>query len=116
MWLTCCPSPFHTHSGPLDSPKTLKSGKSTFTPHDYVPVFKKKGVSAVIRLNKPMYNRNAFLSAGIKHADMFYPDGGNPPEQILRHFIEVRWCGVKPAQWRWQWQWPSRQPPFEGTL
>jgi len=38
-----------------------------FTPHDYVPLFKKLGVKTVVRLNNKTYNSEDFVNNGIKH-------------------------------------------------
>lgn len=50
--------------------------------------FKDRGVKLVVRLNNPLYDREAFLNAGIEHSDMYFDDGSNPTEEILREFIE----------------------------
>ena len=61
------PGKFISFSGPLD--QTTIPGEHT--PEDYVPVFKKKGVSLVIRLNSPKkYDKTKFTKAGIKHLDL----------------------------------------------
>lgn len=89
------PGKFIAFSGPLDEPKELADGGKTWTPEDYVPVFKKKGIRTVVRLNKPHYNKNIFERAGIRHADLFYPDGGVPPDPILAKFLAL--CEADPA-------------------
>jgi hypothetical protein len=38
-----------------------------FTPKDYVPIFKKLGVTAVVRLNNQTYSSAQFKDAGIRH-------------------------------------------------
>ncbi|KAJ1595576.1 hypothetical protein NDA11_002837 [Ustilago hordei] len=49
--------------------------------------FKQSGVKLVVRLNNPLYDRDAFLNAGIDHADMYFDDGSNPTQEILQEFI-----------------------------
>ncbi|SOV05915.1 related to CDC14 - dual specificity phosphatase [Ustilago sp. UG-2017a] len=49
--------------------------------------FKERGVKLVVRLNNPLYDRDAFLNAGIDHADMYFDDGSNPTQEILEEFI-----------------------------
>lgn len=49
--------------------------------------FKQRGVKLVVRLNNPLYDRDAFLNAGIDHADMYFDDGSNPTQEILQEFI-----------------------------
>lgn len=49
-----------------------------FSPKDYVPIFKKLGVTMVIRLNNKTYDASGFTKNGIKHHDMIFPDGTAP--------------------------------------
>ncbi|SPO48866.1 related to CDC14 - dual specificity phosphatase [Moesziomyces antarcticus] len=49
--------------------------------------FKERGVQLVVRLNNPLYDRDAFVQAGIQHADMYFDDGSNPTDDILADFI-----------------------------
>ena len=58
-------------------------------PEDYVPVFKKIGVTCVVRFNNKCYDRMVFERGGIKHVDLFYEDGGNPTEDILQAFLRL---------------------------
>ena len=46
-------------------------------------------IKLVIRLNKPKYDKNIFLKAGIKHVDLIFPDGTNPSEDIFNSFFNV---------------------------
>ena len=65
-------------------------GYPAFTPQDYVPILRRLGVSTVVRLNdKDTYDRRRFLAAGIKHVDLFFEDGSNPPERVLARFLAV---------------------------
>jgi cell division cycle 14 len=50
------PGKFLAFSGP-SSKSTDPEGYKTFTPEDYVPIFKKKGVTMVMRLNKKQYDK-----------------------------------------------------------
>jgi len=79
------PKKFIAFSGPLNV--TDKYG--SFTPDDYVPIFKKFGVTLVVRLNKPQYDRQKFIKAGIKHLDLYFLDGSTPPEDIVQKFLEA---------------------------
>ena len=56
---------------------------------DLLPYFKRRGVTAVIRLNRPAYDGGAFRRAGLRHEDLIYQDGSNPPEPVLREFLRV---------------------------
>lgn len=49
--------------------------------------FKDRGVKLVVRLNNPLYDREAFLNVGIDHSDMYFDDGSNPTDEILADFI-----------------------------
>jgi cell division cycle 14 len=82
-------------SGPLAKRRELASGEFTLTPEEYVPIFKKIGVTCVVRFNNKCYDRMVFERNGIKHVDLFYEDGGNPTEEILQAFIRL--CEVQPG-------------------
>ena len=49
----------------------MQGGLYTLSAVDYARLFKRLGVSGVIRLNTPVYDRNAFLNEGIQHYDLF---------------------------------------------
>jgi hypothetical protein len=60
------------------------------------------GVSAVVRFNEKCYDRRRFLEVGIRHYDLEYEDGANPPEGVLARFLEVRDVGCVVGLWgRW---------------
>ena len=52
-------------------------------------LFKAIGIKLVIRLNKSHYDRRAFAAAGIRHVDLYYPDGSNPSDDVLQQFLTV---------------------------
>ncbi|WFD31782.1 hypothetical protein MSPP1_002821 [Malassezia sp. CBS 17886] len=65
-----------------------------------VQYFQEHKVSAVVRLNNPLYNSRVFEDAGIRHLvrarargrladrqDMYFDDGSNPSDHIIRAFI-----------------------------
>ena len=60
------PGKFVAFSSPSDE-KVDKYGYKLLTPKDYVPIFKKMGVTSVIRLNTKTYDSSGFLTEGIKH-------------------------------------------------
>lgn len=68
------PGKFVAFSGPLDAPRDPE-GFRRFTPEDYIPIFKKFGVTMVVRLNNKQYDETRFKKSGIKHTDLFFPDG-----------------------------------------
>jgi cell division cycle 14 len=45
------------------------------------------GVTTVIRLNKPNYDAEKFKKNGIKHIDLFFLDGSNPPKDVVEKFF-----------------------------
>jgi cell division cycle 14 len=76
-------------SGPFDERRQIGPDRHTFSVDDYVPLFKKLGVTCVIRFNKKCYDRRRLLQKGISHVDLFYEDGGNPTDAIMYKFIEI---------------------------
>lgn len=79
------PGKFVAFSGPLN--ETDKYG--SFTPDDYVPIFKNMGVNLVVRLNKPQYDKTKFTKGGVKHLDLYFLDGSTPPDDIVDKFLEA---------------------------
>ena len=70
-------------SGPLN----VTDRYGSFTPDDYVPIFKRMGVSLVVRLNKPQYEKAKFTKQGIKHLDLYFLDGTAPPDEVVPQFL-----------------------------
>ena len=77
------PNKFVAFSGPLN----VTDRYGSFTPEDYVPIWKRLGVTLVVRLNKPQYEKSKFTKAGIKHLDLFFTDGTAPPDDIVDRFL-----------------------------
>ncbi|KAL4462058.1 hypothetical protein ABPG74_000903 [Tetrahymena malaccensis] len=82
------PEKFIAFSGPSPTQRDA-DGYRTFTPEDYVPIFKNMGVTLVIRLNKKTYEASRFTNNGIKHLDLYFLDGSCPPDDILYKFLDV---------------------------
>ncbi|EGR32754.1 hypothetical protein IMG5_071670 [Ichthyophthirius multifiliis] len=82
------PEKFIAFSGPSATQRDA-DGYRTFTPEDYVPIFKNLGVTLVIRLNTKSYEADRFRKHGIKHLDLYFIDGSCPPDDILETFIDV---------------------------
>jgi len=78
------PGRFTAFSGPAARRTEVSLG-----PEDYIPILKRFGVTAVVRLNKKVYDRKKFLDAGIKHYDMYFIDGGNPTDAIIKQYLDV---------------------------
>jgi cell division cycle 14 len=51
--------------------------------------FEQHNVKIVIRLNNPLYDRQTFLERGINHMELYFDDGTNPSDEIVRRFIDV---------------------------
>lgn len=51
--------------------------------------FEQHNVKIVIRLNNPLYDRHTFLDRGINHLELYFDDGTNPTDEIVRRFIDV---------------------------
>ncbi|EQC37591.1 hypothetical protein SDRG_05187 [Saprolegnia diclina VS20] len=80
---------FIAFAGPYDEYKQTIEGYISLTPEHYLPYFKAHNVTLVVRLNEKLYDEKRFLDAGIDHLELYYPDGGNPPEAILLQFIQA---------------------------
>lgn len=53
-----------------------------------VRYFKERNIKLVVRLNNPLYDKAVFEDAGIAHLDLYFDDGSNPSDEILREFIK----------------------------
>ena len=51
--------------------------------------FEKRNIKLVIRLNTELYDRKTFLDHGIDHLELYFDDGTNPTDEIVRTFIDV---------------------------
>jgi cell division cycle 14 len=82
------PGKFIAFSGPSDAPRDAE-GYRRFTPEDYVPIFKKFGVTNVVRLNNKQYEGERFKKNGIKHTDLYFLDGSCPSDEIIENFLRI---------------------------
>jgi len=82
------PGKFVAFSGPSKTNRD-PDGWRTFTPEDYVPIFKQLGVKLVIRLNRPQYEAERFKDNGLDHLDLFFEDGTCPDTRIYNAFLEA---------------------------
>jgi cell division cycle 14 len=82
------PDKFLAFAGPFPT-STDTEGFPAFTPEDYVPVFRDAGISLVVRLNKAQYDRTRFINHGIKHVDLYFPDGSCPSHEIISKFLHI---------------------------
>ena len=51
--------------------------------------FEKRNIKLVVRLNTELYDRNSFLERGIDHMELYFDDGTNPTDEIVRTFLDV---------------------------
>ncbi|CAK5276070.1 unnamed protein product [Mycena citricolor] len=51
--------------------------------------FEKRNIKLVVRLNTELYDRNTFLDRGIEHMELYFDDGTNPTDEIVRTFLDV---------------------------
>jgi protein tyrosine phosphatase type 4A len=56
---------------------------------DYVKELKVRGVTDVVRLCEPTYDRNLLSDNGIEVHDWPYPDGKTPPQEIITEFLAL---------------------------
>lgn len=87
-------------------------GYQTLSVDDYGPYFQEHGVELVVmfplfhflklsvdsgqvRLNKKYYDEKKFQKYGIRHLELYYLDGSNPPAKILNRFLEA--CEATPG-------------------
>ena len=70
-----------------DSP-TIRGWKVA-TPQELVPIFKKKGITCVVRLCEKFYNEQVLVGAGFEHVEMYFTDGSTPPATIRDRFLAL---------------------------
>ncbi|CAM9706470.1 unnamed protein product, partial [Ectocarpus fasciculatus] len=85
----CWDGKFLAFAGPHQSTEVPMEGYHALPPDHYIPYFKRKNVTLVIRFNKKCYDARSFKNAGIDHADLYFVDGTNPPEHILARFLQL---------------------------
>ncbi|XP_061834292.2 dual specificity protein phosphatase CDC14AB isoform X1 [Nerophis lumbriciformis] len=82
------PSKLLAFSGPHPKSK-VENGYPLHAPEAYFPYFRKHNVSAVVRLNKKIYDAKRFTDAGFDHYDLFFLDGSTPSDIITRRFLSL---------------------------
>ncbi|XP_056148894.1 dual specificity protein phosphatase CDC14AB-like [Lampris incognitus] len=75
-------------SGPHPRSK-IESGYPLHAPEAYFPYFHQNNVTAVVRLNRKLYDGRRFEDAGFQHHDLFFLDGTTPSDIIIRRFLHV---------------------------
>lgn len=51
--------------------------------------FEKKNIKVVVRLNTELYDKQVFIDRGISHMELYFDDGTNPTDEIVRTFIDL---------------------------
>mmetsp|Transcript_5349 Transcript_5349/g.5306 ORF Transcript_5349/g.5306 Transcript_5349/m.5306 type:complete len:314 (-) Transcript_5349:28-969(-) len=64
-------------------------GICNYTPEEYSSLFRKLGVSAVVRLNNKTYDEQRFIRNGINLFELFFVDGSVPSEEIVNRFNSI---------------------------
>ncbi|KAM9242506.1 dual specificity protein phosphatase CDC14A isoform 3-T3 [Dugong dugon] len=82
------PGKFLAFSGPHPKSK-IENGYPLHAPEAYFLYFKKHNVTAVVRLNKKIYEAKRFTDAGFEHYDLFFIDGSTPSDNIVRRFLNI---------------------------
>ena len=87
------PGKFIAFKGPVDLGGDLykddERGFRLFSPEFYVDVFKEHGVTAVVRVNEPCYDKRCFIESGIGLHDLEFEDCTAPPLAIANEFVRL---------------------------
>jgi cell division cycle 14 len=75
-------------SGP-HARRTRWAGFASLAPEDYWAPFAAAGVTAVVRLNKRLYDRRRFTEGGFRHHELFFPDGSCPTPALVERFCAL---------------------------
>lgn len=51
--------------------------------------FEKRNIKLVVRLNTELYDKQTFIDRGINHMELYFDDGTNPTDEIVRNFIDT---------------------------
>lgn len=79
-------------SGSLSSSTNTKLALQRKLPTPYLnclDYFEKRNIKLVVRLNTELYDRETFLDRGIDHMELYFDDGTNPTDEIVRTFLDV---------------------------
>ncbi|KAK7099921.1 dual specificity protein phosphatase CDC14A-like isoform X2 [Littorina saxatilis] len=82
------PNKFLAFCGPHPKSK-IENGYPLHAPESYFPYFRKHKVTAIVRLNKKIYDARRFKDAGFDHYELFFIDGSTPSDSIVRQFLEL---------------------------
>ncbi|WOO85666.1 Tyrosine-protein phosphatase CDC14 [Vanrija pseudolonga] len=80
------------HAQPGEIPQTFTSSQTRMLASAFDKVtskFFEEDVGLVVRLNDELYNKSRFTDANIEHVDLYFDDGTNPTNDIVRQFIAL---------------------------
>ncbi|XP_050925697.1 dual specificity protein phosphatase CDC14AB [Lates calcarifer] len=67
----------------------IENGYPLHAPEAYFAYFRQNDITAVVRLNRKLYDGRRFENAGFEHHDLFFLDGTTPSDLIVRRFVHV---------------------------
>ncbi|XP_026230486.1 cell division cycle 14Aa [Anabas testudineus] len=67
----------------------IENGYPFHAPEAYFAHFQQNNITAVVRLNRKLYDGRRFEDAGFEHHDLFFLDGTTPSDLIIRRFLHV---------------------------
>lgn len=80
----------NTNTTPLSASTNLALQGKLPTPYlNCLDYFEKRNVKLVVRLNHQLYDRSTFLERGVDHMELYFDDGTNPTDEIVRTFLDV---------------------------
>lgn len=71
------------------SEKKMTSKETHHDPETYIPYFRKRNVTTIVRLNDSIYDSCRFTDAGFKHHDIIFTDGGIPDSSSRNKFLDI---------------------------
>eukprot|EP00038_Savillea_parva_P031071 m.82650 g.82650 ORF g.82650 m.82650 type:complete len:543 (-) comp9486_c1_seq1:195-1823(-) len=83
------PGKFLAFAGPHNVAHITERGYPKLAPENFFEVFKKYGVTDIIRTNKKLYDASKFTNQGFKVHELFFVDGTTPNSVILQKFLQI---------------------------
>ena len=87
------PGKFIAFKGPVDVGDALyhddERGYRSFSPDFYASIFQDFGVTAVVRLNEPLYNGRRFEESGVALHELEFEDCTAPPAEVVEEFLRI---------------------------
>ena len=87
------PGKFIAFKGPVDLGDALyhddERGYRSFSPDFYASIFQDFGVTAVVRLNEPLYNGRRFEESGVALHELEFEDCTAPPAAVVEEFLRI---------------------------